>query len=103
MAKTEVKKTKKAAPKKKSTTSSEELIVKACIASLGKLSEMNLDHQLQSEINWCLGSYQNDGNPVGLYEMASRCLALFKEAKASKIKGITPSLITDLEKAVNSR
>ncbi|MCX8489616.1 MAG: hypothetical protein ORN54_00950 [Cyclobacteriaceae bacterium] len=33
---------------------------------LQKLKVLNLDEQLQSDIEWCLGSYGYDKNPVGL-------------------------------------
>ena len=39
-----------------------EQIFKACELALAKLTELDLDQQLQSEINWCLASFQNDGN-----------------------------------------
>lgn len=97
------KKTAPKAPVKKAGTSPEVLIVSVCEAALSKLSELNLDQQLQSEINWCLGSYSHDRNPVGLYAMAERALHIFKEGKAAKIKGITPKIISDLEKALAAR
>ena len=91
---------KKAAPK--NAASSTELILKACEISLAKLSELNIDHQLQSEINWCLGSFQGDGNPIGLYQMAERSLIIFKAEQAKKTKGVTTKLITDIEKALKA-
>ncbi|MBY0435764.1 MAG: hypothetical protein K2U26_16830 [Cyclobacteriaceae bacterium] len=92
--------TTKAAPKKPAST--EPLIIKVCEASLIKLNELNLDHQLQSEINWCLGSYQNDRNPIGLYQMAERALPIFKSELAKKTKGVTAKLISDIEKALKA-
>lgn len=70
---------------------------------MAKLQELELDYQLQSEINWCLGSYRNDGNPVGLYLMAERALAIFKAELAAKRKGIAPGLVKDIEKALKGR
>ncbi len=91
------------APKRKSTTRPYQLIEDACVASLAKLQELELDYQLQSEINWCLGSYRNDGNPIGLYLMAERALATFREKLAAKSKGVTASLVKDIEKALLTR
>lgn len=91
------------APKKKATTKPYQAIEDACVASLAKLQELELDYQLQSEINWCLGSYRNDGNPIGLYLMAERALATFREKLASKSKGVTASLVKDIEKALLTR
>jgi len=87
----------------KATVNSADLIVKACEASLAKLSELDIEYQLQSEINWCLGSYRNDNNPVGLYHMADRVLIVFKEELAKKTKGVTAKLIGDIEKALKNR
>ncbi len=89
---------KKAAPKK--ALSSTDLIVKVCQASLAKLSELGIEPELQSEINWCIGSFHNDGNPVGLYQMAERSLMVFRTEKAKKTKGITATLIGDIEKSL---
>jgi hypothetical protein len=95
---------KKKAPEKKASATKKshpvELIVTACEVSLSKLNELDIEYDLQSEINWCLGSFRNDMNPVGLYQMADRSLQVFKIELAKKTKGITPKLIKDLEKAI---
>jgi hypothetical protein len=77
-------------------------IEKACEAALSKLKELNIDEGLQSEIQWCLGSYHHDNNPAGLYVMAKRALAVFTVELAGKTKGVTAKLITDLEKAIGN-
>jgi hypothetical protein len=99
--KTPAKAAKKAAPKK-SALSPNEQIYRTCEAALAKLSELDLDHQLQSEINWCLASFQNDGNPIGLYQMADRALLIFKAEQAKKTKGVTAKLVADIEKALKN-
>ncbi|CAN5625251.1 hypothetical protein BH10BAC4_BH10BAC4_05030 [soil metagenome] len=91
---------KKTTPKK--AVDPTELIVKACEVSLAKLNALDLDHQLQSEVNWCLSSFQNDQNPIGLYQMAERSLLIFKAELAKKTKGVTAKLITDIEKALKA-
>jgi hypothetical protein len=68
--------------------------------ALQKLQELGIDEQLQRDIQWCLGSYRADNNPVGLYETAKKALAVLKEEKEKKTKGVTSKLISDLEKAV---
>jgi hypothetical protein len=75
-------------------------IEKACQVALDKLRELNIDEGLQSEIQWCLGSYAHDSNPEGLYVMAKRALAIFTVELASKTNGVTAKLVTDLEKAI---
>lgn len=103
MAKTATKTSAKA-PKKtvaaKSQPSATARIESACIDALEKLKSLGLHQQLQNDIEWCLGSYRADGNPVGLYEMAERALAVFQEEKSRKTKGITAKHITDIEKAL---
>jgi hypothetical protein len=75
-------------------------IDKACKTALAKLKELNIDDHLQAEIEWCLGSYESDKNPSGLYHMAKRALAIFVVELASKTKGVTAKLVSDLEKAI---
>jgi hypothetical protein len=70
---------------------------------LRKLQELGIEQQLQSDIEWCLGSYRADGNPVGLFEMLERSITVFNAEKAKKTKGITAKLIGDLEKVVKSK
>jgi hypothetical protein len=88
------------APKK--VASKTNSIEKACEVALSKLKELNIDEGLQSEIQWCLGSYANDKNPSGLYVMAKRALAVFTVELAGKSKGVTSKLVSDLEKAIGN-
>jgi hypothetical protein len=69
-------------------------------AALEKLIALKLDHQLQSDIQWCLGSYSHDKNPVGLIDGLHRAAHLFKAELAKKTKGVTAKLIADIEEAV---
>jgi hypothetical protein len=103
MAKEPAKKTTavKKAPAKK--TSSSVSIEAASETALNKLRDLNIDQQLQSELDWCLASYRNDGNPVGLFEMVERSVNVFKAEQAKKTKGVTAKLISDLEKALAVR
>ena len=72
----------------------------ACELALVKLRDLNIDENLQGEIAWCLGSYRNDNNASGLYLAAKRALAIFTVELASKTKGVTTKLVSDLEKAI---
>lgn len=94
------KETKAKAPKKVAAKSIS--IDKVCELALSKLKELNIDEGLQSEIQWCLGSYANDHNPAGLYVMAKRALAIFTVELASKSKGVTTKLVSDLEKTIGN-
>jgi hypothetical protein len=68
--------------------------------ALKKLQSLGIEQQLQSELEWCLGSYRFDRNPSGLLIVAGRALAVLNEEKAKKTKGVTVKLIGDLEKAL---
>jgi len=98
-AKKTAKKTAKAKAKKPATLS----IEKVCADALKKLQALGIEQQLQSDLEWCLGSYRNDKNPSGLYEMAERVLTVYKTEKANKNKGVTAKAIIDIEQAVSSR
>lgn len=78
-------------------------ILKATEEALAALKAADLDPQLQADIEWCLGSFNADNNPAGLYEMTQKAIFVFMGAKEKKTKGVTTKLITDLEKAVQSR
>ena len=92
------------APAKKNVArkpkASNDLIKKVSEESLKKLQSLDADRQLQSDIEWCLGSYGYDKNPSGLYETAKRALILFRDEKIRNPKVIPAKLIADLEKAI---
>jgi hypothetical protein len=107
MAKAAAKSTSKAqtakprAPRSKASTSNG--VEQINEETLRKLTELGIEEQLQRDIEWCLGSYRSDQNPVGLYETARRALAVFQAEKEKKTKGITAKLISDLERVIKQR
>jgi hypothetical protein len=70
---------------------------------LGKLQSLNIEAGLQADIQWCLGSYRHDKNPVGLYEMGHKALPVLKAAAEKNKKSVSAKLIADLEKALKSK
>jgi hypothetical protein len=68
--------------------------------ALKKLQSLGIESQLQSELEWCLGSYRHDKNPTGLLEVAGRALVVLNTEKEKKTKGVTVKLIGDLEKVL---
>jgi hypothetical protein len=95
----------KAEPKPKAkaasaTSSSTISLEQASEEALKKLQSLGIEQQLQSELEWCLGSYRNDRNPSGLLLVAGRALNVLNAEKAKKTKGVTTKLIGDLEKAL---
>ena len=89
----------KSKPKAASSSSSDQL-EKVSEEVLKKFKTLDIGQKLQDEIEWCLGSYRHDQNPVGLLDVSTRALALLKEELANKTKGITTKLVSDLEKAL---
>ena len=85
---------------KKSAKPKADTVLAAGETVLQKLESLNLNQRLQSEIQWCLGSYKHDKNPVGLVEKLTEALPLLKAEQAKKTKGITAKLIGDIEKAL---
>ncbi|QOI98901.1 MAG: hypothetical protein HRU69_10760 [Flammeovirgaceae bacterium] len=70
---------------------------------LSKLQTLNIEAGLQADIQWCLGSYRYDKNPVGLYEMGHKALPVLKAAAEKNKKSVSSKLIADLEKALKSK
>jgi hypothetical protein len=71
--------------------------------TLIQLRELNIEHALQADIQWCLGSYRSDKNPVGLYVMGERALRVLKAVRDGNPKLVSTKLIGDLEKALKDR
>ena len=92
----------KAAPKAKAKpqVSATDLLEQASDEALTKLKSLGLEEGLQSELEWCLGSYRFDRNPSGLRAVAGRVLSVLAAEKEKKTKGVTAKLVGDLEKAL---
>jgi hypothetical protein len=108
MAKTTVKPaartaTKTGSSKAKPTAPAVNLIEKVSEEALKTLRSLGLDQQLQSDLEWCLGSYRSDKNPSGLYDVLDRALVIFNAEKAKKTKGLTVKQVGDLEKVLKTR
>src|SRR5689334_1462933 len=94
---------KKATTKSQSKTASSNNIEKINEAVLAKLQSLNIEHSFQDEIQWCLGSYRNDKNPIGLYVMAERAIELFRDLAVKDPKAISKKLVADIEKVLKTR
>ena len=79
-----------------------EKIEKACIEALQKFKQVNRDdtNEVESKLEYVIGSYQHDHNPVGLYEIGAMALNKLMELKQEKPKQVSKKLIDDLEKAL---
>jgi hypothetical protein len=67
-------------------------------SALGKLSQLKVNDQIVSELEWCLNSYKADQNPVGLIEKSRKALEVLKEQKERSSRAVSKKLIEDLEK-----
>ena len=96
----------KAAPKKPSSKVKvpfEMTIEKASEESLACLKLLKIEQQLQNDIEWCLGSFRNDHNAVGLYDVVGHALTVFKAEQKKKSKAVLTKLIADIEKVLQSK
>jgi hypothetical protein len=80
-------------------------IEKACEAALEKFQKMGLEKyaDVQSKLEYVLGSYRYDGNPVGLYEIGEMALKSLKKYKKEKPRLVSKKLIEDLEKGMKEK
>lgn len=88
------------APREKASTNN---IEKVNTDALEKLQALGIEEQLQRDLQWCLGSYRADHNPIGLYGTAKKALLVFQIEKEKKTKGVTAGLLNDLEKIVKEQ
>jgi hypothetical protein len=88
-----------------SDTKLDQKIVNACESSLEKFKKLGLEKSadIQSKLEYVLGSYQFDSNPVGLYEIGEKALAELKKIKKAKPRLVAKKLIEDLEKALKQK
>jgi hypothetical protein len=69
------------------------------LESMRKLNDPDTD-ELQSKLEWCLGSYDYDNNPSGLYEFGSITLQTLKDIKKANPRKINKKVIEGLEKSI---
>jgi hypothetical protein len=75
-------------------------IEKVCIEAKEKLEKLGVEQKVQEELQWVLGSYNYDNNPVGLYEIGSKALEVLKDVKKGAPKKVSQKLIDTLEAAI---
>ena len=80
-------------------------IERVCIKILEKFEKLNISDfkEIQDKLNWVIGSYRFDKNPIGLYEAASESLTILKDLKKQKSYLVSKQLISSTEKALKSR
>ena len=80
-------------------------IEKACEAALEKFQKIGLEKyaDIQAKLEYVLGSYRYDGNPVGLYEIGALALKNLKKYQKEKPRLVSKKLIEGLEKALKEK
>jgi len=71
-------------------------------ATVEKLQKLKIEDQLVSELQWCLGSFRFDSNPIGLIEKSYAALGALKEVKKQNSRAVSKKLIEDLEKVATA-
>lgn len=105
MAKATVKKKSTAAPAKKAASTGSKAkatlaVDKVCEQVLERLQALDIEHQLQADLAWCLGSYRHDNNPIGLLQNGAKALEVFAAVNEKKAKSVPAKLISDLQKVL---
>jgi hypothetical protein len=81
-----------------------EKIRNACAAAVQTFTKLKKEEfaELQSKLEFCIGSYDYDKNPVGLIEYGKKALEELKAFKASNPRKVNKKIITELEKSLNN-
>lgn len=81
---------------------SAEKMEKVLIEAKDKLTQLGIEEQLVSEIEWCLGSYAHDQNPSGLFVKGVEAKEALEKFKKDNPRKVSKKLIEDLSKAVSA-
>jgi hypothetical protein len=79
-----------------------ENLKKSCQEAVQTFKKLNKEEyrDIQSKLEWCIGSYENDKNPSGLFEVGIKSLDVLKGIKAKQPKLVTKKVIDTLEKSI---
>jgi hypothetical protein len=58
------------------------------------------NNDIQAKLDFVVGSYDFDKNPVGLYEMGEKALKILKEIKVKNPRKVSKTLVTNLEESL---
>ena len=76
----------------------------ACEAASQVFAKINKGRfiDLQSKLEYCVGSYDHDKNPVGLYEFGEIAVKELKSFKEQNPRKVNKKIIANLEKSLQS-
>lgn len=79
-----------------------ERLLKGCTDALVALEKLNSKqyNKMQANLEWCIGSYNNDKNPVGIYKYGVESLETLKRVKAKQPRKVNKKVLDGLEKAI---
>lgn len=79
-----------------------ENLKKSCQEAVVAFQKLNTVEytDIQSKLEWCVGSYEYDNNPQGLFEYGIKSLDTLKKVKAKQPRKVTKKVIDSLEKAI---
>ncbi len=79
-----------------------ENLLKSCQEAAQTFQKLNKEEykDIQSKLEWCIGSYENDRNPAGLFEYGIKALDMLKGIKAKQPKLVTKKVIDSMEKSI---
>ena len=80
-----------------------EKLEKACKDALTQFEKIGDEkyYDIRSKLEFVLGSFGFDGNPVGLHEYAKKSSDLLKKYKAKQPRKVSKKLIDSIDKALN--
>jgi hypothetical protein len=81
-----------------------ENLKKSCTEAATAFQKLNKEefNNIQSKLEWCLGSYEYDKNPEGLFEYGIKSLDTLKKVKSKEPRKVNKKVIDGLEKAILS-
>ena len=81
-----------------------EKLKKSCEEAVVAFQKLNKEeyNEIQSKLEWCLGSYNHDSNPEGLFEYGIKSLDMLKKIKSKEPRKVNKKVIDGLEKAILS-
>ena len=72
----------------------------AAFMTFKKINTGNFD-DISSKLEYCIGSYNFDKNPVGLLEFGNKALVMLKDYKKDNPRKVTKKVVDDLEKSLS--
>lgn len=79
-----------------------EKLKQSCQEAVVAMQKLNSEEltEIQSKLEWCIGSYEFDKNPAGLHEMGLKSLDMLKVIKQKQPRKVNKKVIDGLEKSI---